>query len=228
MNSLRTFIPWSKQKNVIKPLIKQAYGSILIDKNNNKLVDFTSGLMVVNLGHNNKYIQKGIEEHMNSGIGYLPSTFSTYQREKLSDRLVDISNLDNGKVFYTLGGADSNETALFMALEANSHLNRYNKKRILSFENSYHGGSTMISSIMGGDKRKKRKELYYNPNDLKIESIIPNPSLDNYGLYSLKSFESEFRKNNVNSIIIEGSSGSAGLYLYPDNFLKNLMHFDEF
>ena len=33
--------------------------------------------MVVSLGHNNRYIQQGIVEHINTGIAYVPSNFSS-------------------------------------------------------------------------------------------------------------------------------------------------------
>ena len=222
MNRLRTLVPWTKQKNLIQPIIKSASNSLIYDENNKKIVDFTSGLMVVNLGHNNQYIYQGFKEHMSSGIAYLPSTSATYQRDKLSERLVDVSRLKNGKVFYSLGGADANESAMFMALETNSQMHRFNKTRFISFKNSYHGGSSVVTSIISGDERRKRKTIYYNPDKLGLEPIISNPTLKDNGNESLRQIETEFKKGNVCSIILEGSSGSAGIYLYPDGYLKRV------
>ena len=222
MNKLRTLIPWAKQKNIIQPIIKSANNSIIYDNNNNKIVDFTSGLMVVNLGHNNQYIYQGFKEHISTGIAYLPSTSATYQRDKLSERLVDISRLKNGKVFYNLGGADANESAMFLALESNSHMHRYNKTRFLSFKNSYHGGSSVVTSLISGDERRNRKAIYYSPNKLGLEPIISNPTPKDNGNDSLRQIEREFSKGDVCSIILEGSSGSAGIYLYPDGYLKKV------
>lgn len=218
MNTLKTLIPWIKQRNLIQPLINKADGCYIYN-NKNKIVDFTSGLMVVNLGHNNKYIYKGFNTHIKSGIGYLPSTFSTYERDKLSDRLIDISNFPNGKVFYTNGGADANESAIFFSLEVNSNKE---KMRTISFKKSYHGGSSILTSLIGGDERKYKKELYYNSRDFNAESILSNPEIKDNGNKSLNEIEKEFKKNNVCSILLEGSSGSAGIYLYPDNYLKKV------
>ena len=74
-----------------------------------KIVDFTSGLMVVNLGHNNKYIQEGFHKHINTGIGYTYPFFGLEEREQLSDRLLNITVLNDGTVFYTNGGSYSSE-----------------------------------------------------------------------------------------------------------------------
>lgn len=222
MNKLKTLVPWMKQKNLIQPIIRAGNNSHFFDYNNRKIVDFTSGLMVVNLGHNNKYIYKGFDEHIKTGLAYVPSTFGTYHRDKLSERLIDVSSFKDGKVFYSNGGADANETAMFISLEVNSYLNRYNKKRILSFEKSYHGGSSIITSLISGDDRSKQKGLYYNSNSLGLEPIIPNPTLKDNGTYSLRQIENEFKRGKVCAILLEGSSGSAGIYLYPENYLKKV------
>ena len=54
---------------------------------------------------------------MSQGFAYVPSSLSTYNRELLSDRLLEVSKMDNGKVFYTNAGADSNEIASFITKE---------------------------------------------------------------------------------------------------------------
>ena len=133
-----TLAPWRVNKNNSLDTIVNADGSYIYTKNK-KIVDFTSGSMVVNLGHNNKYIQKGFTEYMSQGFAYVPSSLSTYNRELLSDRLLDVSNMDNGKVFYTNAGADSNEIASFITKEYNYYYSdaRYNKTKIISFSNSF-------------------------------------------------------------------------------------------
>ena len=64
------------QTRIIKQIqINKANGSYIYSKNK-KIVDFTSGAMAVNLGHNNNYILKGFNIHKNTGISYIPSNFS--------------------------------------------------------------------------------------------------------------------------------------------------------
>ncbi len=87
---LNTLIPWVTQNNIIQHKIIRA-DDCHIFTHDQKIVDFTSGLMVVNLGHNNKYIMDGVFKHLCTGISYVSSQFATEQREKLSERLIDIT-----------------------------------------------------------------------------------------------------------------------------------------
>ncbi len=216
-----TLAPWRTNRNKVLDTIVKADGSYIYTKQQ-KLVDFTSGSMVVNLGHNNKYIQKGFTDYMSQGFAYVPSSLSTYNRELLSDRLLDISKMDNGKVFYTNAGADSNEIASFITKEYNYYNSdiRFDKTKILSFSKSFHGASTKGSSLLSGDSRTlEQKKFIDNP----IDAIMENPSMDDDGSSSLKQIKTIFENSNtISAIIIEGSSGSAGCILYPPNYLKQL------
>ena len=213
---MNSFIPWAARQGLKPITILGADKSFLFSKTK-KYVDMTSGLMVVNLGHNNSYIKNAFNKQLDTGLSYVPSMFGNYNRDKLSTRLLDITN-KKGKVFYGLGGADVNENAMFMCLQY-QQLNNYNKSTILTFENSYHGGSSIVSSILGGDKRKIDKLSYFDiPNIVHI----PNPSMNDNGKHSLNSVNNCIKRGDVAGIMIEGSSGSAGCIQYPDGYLNKL------
>ena len=213
---INTMIPWSRQKMIRQIQINNADGSFIYS-DNKKIVDFTSGAMAVNLGHNNQYVLDGFNIHKDTGISYIPSNFSTYQRDKLSSRIIDITH-GSGRVLFTNAGADANEAAMFIAKEF-SYLNNQNKTKILSFNKSFHGGSTIGASLISGDNRLKNKDRYYK---LTLNPIMENPNWNDKGNSSLKQIESLFQKDSICSILIEGSSGSAGCILYPEGYLKKL------
>ena len=218
---LNTLIPWSRQSNLNQTPISYANNCFIYSKDQ-KITDFTSGAMAVNLGHNNKYILDGLNQHIVSGISYVPSNFSTYQRDKLSERIVDISNYKNNiysKVLFTNAGADSNESAIFLTREY-FNLNKIeNKYRTLSFSKSFHGGSTIGASNISGDSRCDIQKQFYN---MPLEPIMENPKLCDHGDSSLLQIESLLQSNDVASILVEGSSGSAGCILYPNGYLKKI------
>ena len=215
--TLHTLIPWACQDNVYPHKIIKADGIHLYDYKYNKIMDFTSGLMFANLGHNNKYILKGIQQHMDTGISHISTSFMTGQTEKLSERLLSLAKV-NGKVFYTNGGADAVETAIFIAQDYQNSL-RNNKRKILSFNKSFHGGSTIGASLISGDYRKQPKSVYF---DMEFKSIMNNPTMSDGGESSLQQINTLLQKGDVTAIIIEGSSGSAGCILYPSGYLKKL------
>ena len=155
---LHTLVPWVSQNNLKIRKIKNANDCFLFTDDNKKIIDFTSGLMVVNLGHNNKYIIDGMKKHLNSGISFINSQFVTNQREQLSEQIINCTNYNGGKVFYTNGGADANETAIFLANDYHYHNGSKNKKKVLSFEKSFHGGSSIAASLLSGDIRCENKK----------------------------------------------------------------------
>ena len=50
----------------LSPIIEKGEGSFLFDTNNNKYIDFTSGIGVNCLGYNNSNINKAVTKHQNS------------------------------------------------------------------------------------------------------------------------------------------------------------------
>jgi taurine---2-oxoglutarate transaminase len=221
IKNIRTLIPWIKQSGIVQPQITYARNSYIYNEGK-KILDFTSGQIAVNLGHNNSYILNGIKKHLNSGISYVPSNFSTFQRDKLSDRIIDISNYQNNtysKVLFTNAGADANESAIYLTREYFNLNNVKDKFRTLAFSKSFHGGSTIAASHISGDIRCDIKKDFYQ---MPLEPIMPNPNFDDHGNSSLSGIENILQSGNVASILIEGTSGSAGCILYPNNYLSKL------
>ena len=224
---LKTLVPWINANNSNISAINGGDGCFFTDSNNNKIIDFTSGLMVVNLGHNNLRLNKALKTYIDKGLLYAPPNILLDTREILSNKIVDKAPKSwdkQGKVFYTNGGADANESAIFICLDYFAKQGLLKKKRILSFKHSFHGGSSYISSLVGGDSRKEYKVNHY---DVKQDSILPNPIIseeDTQGLSSLEKIEYIFKEHHeeIAAILVEGSSGTAGIYVYPDGYYKKL------
>jgi len=226
-NSIRsgtkTLRPWfnTKTATTLDFSIKRANGCYVYDKNDNPIMDFTSGLMVTNLGHNNKLINMRLKNEIDKGLLYFPPSVLTEERENLSENLINISPYTNGKVFYTNGGADANEAAVYFAQR--HFKDNPQKNRILRFDKSFHGGSTYISSYLGGDSRRNEKQGHFKFN-LNTDIMLPNPSLRDDGNSSMEKIERIINNQHksIAAIMIEGSSGTAGCYVYPKGYYENL------
>ena len=219
----KTLRPWfnTKTANTLDFSIKKANGCYVYDKNDNPIMDFTSGLMVTNLGHNNKHINRGMKNAIDSGLLYFPPSVLTDEREKLSERLIQLSPFSNGKVFYTNGGADANESAVYFAKRHFKDIPK--KNRVLRFDRSFHGGSSYISSYLGGDARRNEKQSHYK-FELNTDIMLPNPSLRDNGKRSMEIIERiiKYQHNSIAAVMIEGSSGTAGCYVYPKGYYAKL------
>ena len=219
----KTLRPWfnSKSGSSLDFRIKRASGCYVYDKNDNSIMDFTSGLMVTNLGHNNKFINSHMKKAIDNGLLYFPPSVLIDQRENLSERLVQLSPFSNGKVFYTNGGADANEAAVYFAKR---HFKDFPKKnRILRFDKSFHGGSSYVSSYLGGDSRRNEKQSHYK-FELNTDIMLPNPSLRDNGEQSIEKIKRIIKNQHksIAAVMIEGSSGTAGCYVYPKGYYKKL------
>jgi len=221
-----TLKPWfnTKTRHFLDLGIKSASGCHYILENNKKVIDFTSGLMVTNLGHNNKYVNQKMKDFIDNGLLYAPPAILIEEREKLSNRLLDISPIKKGKVFYTNGGADANESAVYFAKSYSNNLQNITKNRILRYENSFHGGSSYIASYLGGDNRRNDKLGHFDL-DLSLDNILPNPKMSDKGEESLNVIKQIFEKEHksISGILIEGSSGTGGIYTYPEGYLNSVM-----
>lgn len=219
----KTLRPWfnTKTGTSLDFRIKAANGCYIYDKNNQPIMDFTSGLMVTNLGHNNQYINNHMKATIKSGLTYFPPSVLTDSRELLSEKLINISPYTNGKVFYTSGGADANEAAIYFA--KHHFKDTPTKSRILRFDKSFHGGSTYISSYLGGDARRNEKLNHYS-FELNTDIMMPNPSMSDNGKSSIEKIEHIMHNEHesIAAILIEGSSGTAGCYVYPPGYYKKL------
>lgn len=219
----KTLRPWfnNKSSTSLDFNIKRADGCYIYDKNETPIMDFTSGLMVTNLGHNNKFINMRMKSAIDSGLLYFPPSVLITDRENLSERLVKLSPFSNGKVFYTNGGADANEAAVYFAKRHFKDLPK--KNRILRFDKSFHGGSSYVSSYLGGDSRRNEKQSHYK-FELNTDIMLPNPSLRDNGNRSIEKIERIVKNQHksIAAVMIEGSSGTAGCYVYPKGYYQKL------
>ena len=213
-----TLFSWSKQNGLNPIAIERAEGVYLYDYDGNKIIDFSSGLMNVNIGHGNQRITGAVVKQMQE-VAYVTPSCVTKARGDLGKKLAEICPGDLNKAFFTLCGATSMENAIKLArLYTGKH-------KILSRYQSYHG-SSIGAMTASGDPRKLAVDSQQAPNfihfDLPIlyrweygEENLLKESVD--ALERIIAYESA---NNIAAIIFEGESGSSGCLQYPKGYLK--------
>ena len=127
-----TLFSWSKQKG-IKPLnIDKAKGVYLYDHDGNKIIDFSSGLMNVNIGHGDQRVTNAVVNQMQK-VSYVTPSAITEVRGQLGKKLAEICPGNLNKSFFTVCGATGIENAIKIArLYTGRH-------KILTRYRSYHG-----------------------------------------------------------------------------------------
>jgi len=213
-----TLFSWSKQKGTNPIPVKYGKGVYLYDYDGKRYIDFSSGLMNVNIGHGDQRVTDAVVKQMQE-VTYVTPSCVTKVRGELGKKLAGICPGDLNKAFFTLCGATSIENAIKLArLYTGRH-------KILTRYQSYHGASYGAISA-SGDPRRLPADAQQAPNFVHFD--LPYLYRWEYGeenllkestaaLERVIAYESP---NNIAAILLEGESGSSGCFKYPVGYLK--------
>ena len=213
-----TLFSWSKQKGIAPIAVKYAKGVYLYDYDDNKIIDFSSGLMNVNIGHGDQRITDAVVKQMQE-VSYVTPSCVTKVRGDLGKKLAAICPGDLNKAFFTLCGATSIENAIKLArLYTGRH-------KIVSRYQSYHGASIGAISA-SGDPRRIAVDAQQAPNFIHYD--LPylyrwEYGEDNLLIESVAQLERMIAyegPDTIAAILLEGESGSSGCLQYPKGYLK--------
>jgi len=213
-----TLFSWSKQKGINPIAVKHAEGVYLYDYEGNRYIDFSSGLMNVNIGHGDQRVTEAVVKQMRE-VTYVTPSCVTRVRGELGKKLAEICPGNLNKAFFTLCGATSIENGIKLArLYTGRH-------KILARYQSYHGASYGALSA-SGDPRRIPMDSQQAPNFVHFD--LPYLYRWQYGEENLlkESVASLERTiafegpSNIAAILLEGESGSSGCLQYPVGYLQ--------
>jgi taurine---2-oxoglutarate transaminase len=220
LNQDYTLFSWSKQKGTNPIAVKYGEGVYLYDYDGKRYIDFSSGLMNVNIGHGNQRVTEAVVRQMQE-VSYVTPSCVTKVRGELGKKLAEICPGNLNKAFFTLCGASSIENAIKLArLYTGRH-------KILTRYQSYHGASIGAISA-SGDPRRIAVDAQQAPNfvhfDLPYSYRWPygEETLLKESVAQLERIIAYESPNNIAAILLEGQSGSSGCFLYPAGYLKKL------
>lgn len=213
-----TLFSWSKQKGHSPIAVKYAEGVYLYDYDGKRYIDFSSGLINMNIGHGNQRITEAVVKQMQE-VAYVTPSCVTKVRSDLGKKLAEICPGDLKRSFFTLCGATSIENGIKLArLYTGRH-------KILTRYQSYHGATMGVISA-GGDPRKLPVDAQQAPNFVHFD--LPNLYRWEYGEENLlKEAVAQLERviayegpGNIAAVLLEGESGTSGCLQYPKGYLK--------
>src|SRR6185436_4757839 len=134
LNRQHTFFSWSIQGTLDPIAIDHAEGVYLYTPEGQRILDFNSQLMSVNIGHGDRRVIDAIAEQA-AKLQYVQPAFATEPRARLGAKLAEILPGDLDKVFLTLGGAEAIENAIKLARAFTG------RHKILARYRAYHGAT---------------------------------------------------------------------------------------
>jgi taurine--2-oxoglutarate transaminase len=215
-----TLFSWSRQKGISPIAVEYAKGVYLYDYDGKRYLDFSSGLMNVNIGHGDQRITDAVIKQMQK-VSYVTPSCVTKVRGELGEKLAAICPGDLNRAFFTLCGASSIENSIKLArLYTGRH-------KILTRYQSYHG-STNAAMAASGDPRKLAVDSQQPSNFVHID--LPYLYRWEYGEGNLlKESVAQLERiiayegpGNIAAILLEGESGSSGCIKYPKGYLQKV------
>lgn len=198
-----------------------AKGVIVTDVDGNNFIDFTSGVLVTNVGHCHpkhvKAIQKAASELLNC------YDFPTPNRVNLAKKLVEKSPENLNQAFLLTTGSEATEAAMRIS-------KRYTgRHEIISFYGAFHG-RTYGAMSMGGKRGGKKKFGPMMPGAIQVPypycyrcPFKKEPETCN--LFCLEFMDTALNSQSTGDIaalIVEPYQGAGGFIFPPKGYLKKL------
>lgn len=120
--------------------VSKAEDCYLWDEKKRKIIDFSAGWNVVNLGWNHPEINQAVIEQVNKNT-YNPGWTSDEAQEKYAKQLLAVLPKEFNVIVKATGGTEANEQAMKIARTATG------RKKIIGFKDTYHGDSFATMSL---------------------------------------------------------------------------------
>ncbi|MDP4255348.1 MAG: aminotransferase class III-fold pyridoxal phosphate-dependent enzyme, partial [Bacteroidota bacterium] len=187
-----------------------------------RYLDFSSGLINVNIGHGNQRVTDAVVRQMQE-VCYVTPSCVTRARGELGKRLAEITPGNLKKTLFTVCGATAIENAVKLArLYTGRH-------KIIARYRAFHG-SSYGAMTAGGDPRKLPADAQQAPNFVHVEDPYCyrcpwGKEITSCSRECVSHIERviEFEgPENVAAILMEGESGSSGCIKYPPDYLQKV------
>ncbi len=173
----------------------------VIDDKGIEYLDLYGGHGVVSIGHSHPHYLSKLKEQLDA-IGFYSNAVKNPLQNQLAEKLGIVSGYPDYSLFLCNSGAEANENALKLASFYTG------KKRVITFENSFHGRTSVAVSVTDNPKI-----------NAPINSTNPKTFLP---LNNVELVEKELAKDDVCAVIIEGIQGVGGLDEGTTTFFQGL------
>lgn len=209
-------------------IITGADGVWLIDAEGRKVLDGLSGLWTCGAGHNRPEITEAVARQLGQ-LDYAPAfQYGHPMAFQLAERLASMAPGDLNRVFFVNSGSETADTSTKIARAYWRQRGEPTKTRIIGRAKGYHGASWGGISFGGiGGNRKlwgQAMEADHLHHTWRPESAfsrgLPEQGADMAN--ELEELVALHDASNIAAVIVEPMSGSAGVIVPPQGYLKRL------
>lgn len=180
-------------------------GAYLYTSEGKKYLDFAAGIAVVSLGHCHPALVEALRSQSEK-LWHVSNIFRIPGQEKVARKLIDHSFADT--VFFCNSGVEALEAAIKMARRYQARGAEPKRRRIVAFENSFHGRSLATIAASGQGKM--------------LEGFDPLVTgFDHVRLNDIPALEQAVGPQTA-AILIEPIQGEGGVHVVGDDVLRKV------
>ena len=212
-------------------IIEKAQGMYVTDDQGRKLLDGIAGLWCVNIGHGRPEMAEAISRQVLEMQYYNPlGASSNIPAAELGEKLADLAPGSLNHVYYSCGGSTANESAVRIAHYYFAMKGQPNKRKIISRNNGYHGGTYVAASLTGihGTKFGFNQVGEDFITHISAANMYAKPeamSETDYCDFLVTEFENRIEQlgpQNVAAFIAEPVMGAGGVLVAPAGYHKRM------
>ena len=211
---------WCRQTEWNAPTIVGGAGAHLQTDAGQSILDFSSLAECSNLGHQHPRVVEAIRAQAQQ-LCFVTNAWGAQPRARLAELLLEKSGFSDGRVYFTLGGADANEHAVKFTRQASGKPQGW----VITRDRSYHGASYATMALSGDS----RTATQIDPASLRVAHVPPPYAYRcPNGTTSASACGTAAAANvaqlidargaaNVAAVLMEANAGTNGI-VAPDNY----------
>ena len=215
---------WCVQTQWQAPTIVGGRGAHFWDADGHDYLDMSSLAECSNLGHQHPAVIRAIQQQAER-LCFVTSAWGAQPRAELAQVLLEKAGFEQGRVFFTLAGADANENAVKFARQVRGLPQGW----VITRDRSYHGTSYACMAL-SGDARTRHQ---VDPEHYAVAHVAPpyayrcpfgSSSESDCGRLAAAAVADEIDRKGaeaVAAVLMEPNAGTNGI-VAPDNYWPGL------
>jgi adenosylmethionine-8-amino-7-oxononanoate aminotransferase len=137
------------QSRLRRPLVDRAEGIYIWDQDGRRVIDGSSGAMVVNIGHGNRNVLDAMKEQMDRVTFAYRLHFENEPAEDLARMAAERMPDGLDRIFFVSGGSEAVESCIKLARQWAVATGQDKRWKVISRFPSYHGGTLGALAVTG-------------------------------------------------------------------------------
>ena len=209
----------------IHPIVtERAHGAIIEDVDGNRLLDFSTGIAVLNVGHTPETVVEAAKAQIDREIHSCFHVTANEPYIQLAERLNAIAPIEGeARTMFANSGAEAVENAVKIARYATG------RSAIVTFDHAFHGRTLMGMSLTAKVMPYKQGMGPFAPEIYRLPFAYPyrwpsgpDKCAQEALAYAIEEMHKHIGEDNIAAVIVEPIQGEGGFIIPAPGFLAGL------